>query len=154
MTLLWRLYVTWTKHRKCRKSAGNCRKLSWHLLSRPLPAVPFWLSPAQTMKCTLWTETLEFRRLKVPTSRFALHNLTPPYFTVSASFLPLIHGLSAFFRLLLTPVPAAPFCQPLSSRFALHGPWITVYAALSGQQTCNNQRAKCFSFSLFELKRL
>ena len=27
----------------------------------------------QTMKCTLWTETLEFWRLKMPNSRFALH---------------------------------------------------------------------------------
>ena len=33
---------------------------------------------AQTMKCTLWTETLEFSRLKVPNSRFALHGLAPP----------------------------------------------------------------------------
>ena len=34
---------------------------------------------AQTMKCKLWTETLEFSRLKVPNSRFALHGLAPPY---------------------------------------------------------------------------
>ena len=33
---------------------------------------------AQTMKCKLWTETLEFSRLKVPNSRFALHGLAPP----------------------------------------------------------------------------
>ena len=45
MTLLWRLYVTWTKHRKCRKSAGNCRKSVGNcrdiFCPRPLPAVPF-----------------------------------------------------------------------------------------------------------------
>ena len=33
---------------------------------------------AQTMKCKLWTETLDFSRLKVPNSRFALHGLAPP----------------------------------------------------------------------------
>ena len=33
---------------------------------------------AQTMKCKLWTETLEFSRLKVPNSWFALHGLAPP----------------------------------------------------------------------------
>ena len=36
------------------------------------------LKGAQTMKCKLWTETLEFWRLKVPNSRFALHGLAPP----------------------------------------------------------------------------
>ena len=30
---------------KCRKLSYVCRKLSWHFLSRPLPAVPFWFSP-------------------------------------------------------------------------------------------------------------
>ena len=44
----------------------------------------------------------------MPTSRFALHGLAPLQFTVCAPFLPLIHGLCAFFRLLLTPVSAAP----------------------------------------------
>ena len=33
---------------------------------------------AQTMKCKLETETLEFSRPKVPNSRFALHGLAPP----------------------------------------------------------------------------
>ena len=33
---------------------------------------------AQTMKCKLWTETLEISRLKMPNSRFALHGLAPP----------------------------------------------------------------------------
>ena len=35
---------------------------------------------AQTMKCKLWTGTLEFSRLKMPNSnsRFALHGLAPP----------------------------------------------------------------------------
>ena len=39
----------------------------------------FFLSRAcKTMKCKLWTETLEFSRLKVSNSRFALHGLAPP----------------------------------------------------------------------------
>ena len=33
------------------------------------------LKGVQTMKCKLWTETLEFSRSKVPNSRFALHGL-------------------------------------------------------------------------------
>ena len=75
------------------------------------------------MKCKLWTETLEFSRLKVPNSRFALHGLAPPSLTVCAPFLPLIHGLCAFFRLLLTPLSTAPSPQPsqftvCTSRFA------------------------------------
>ena len=32
----------------------------------------------QTMKCKLWTETLDFSRLKVSNSRFAFHGLAPP----------------------------------------------------------------------------
>ena len=32
----------------------------------------------KTMKCTLWTETLEFRRLKMRNSRSALRGLAPP----------------------------------------------------------------------------
>ena len=60
------------------------------------------------MKCTMLTETLEFWELKVPSSRFALHGLAPPEFTVCALFLPLIHGLCAFFMPLLTCVSTAP----------------------------------------------
>ena len=56
----------------------------------------------------------------MPNSRFALHGLAPPKFTVCAPFLPLIHGLCAFFRPLLTPVSAAP---------SVHGLHFTVYAA-------------------------
>ena len=33
---------------------------------------------AQAMKCKLWTGTLEFSRLRMPNSRFALHGLAPP----------------------------------------------------------------------------
>ena len=33
---------------------------------------------AQTMKCKLWNEMLEFSRLRVPNSRFALHGLALP----------------------------------------------------------------------------
>ena len=78
----------------------------------------------QTMKCKVWTQTLEFSRLKVPNSRFALHGLAPPKFTVCAPFLPLIHGLCAFFRLLLTPLSTAPFPAILS----VHGLHFTVCA--------------------------
>ena len=45
---------------------------------------------------------------KVPDSRFALHGLAPPWFMVCSPFLPLIHGLCAFVRPLLTPISAAP----------------------------------------------
>ena len=76
------------------------------------------------MKCTLWTETLEFWRWKMPNSRFALHGLAPPSFTVCAPFLPLIHGWCAFFRPLLTPVLTAP-SLPASQFTVLH---FTVYA--------------------------
>ena len=44
----------------------------------------------------------------MPNSRFALHGLASPQFKVCALFWPLIHGLCAFFRSLLTPVSAAP----------------------------------------------
>ena len=59
----------------------------------------------------------------MPNSRFALHGLAPPKFTVCALFLPLIHGLCAFFRLLLTPLSTAPSPPPsqftvCTSRFA------------------------------------
>ena len=60
----------------------------------------------------------------MPNSRFALHGLAPPYFTVCAPFLPLIHGLCGFFRPLLTPVSTAPFFASLS----VHGLHFTVYA--------------------------
>ena len=42
---------------KCRKLSWHivncrdvCRKLSWHFFSRPLPAVPFWISPIERIK--------------------------------------------------------------------------------------------------------
>ena len=60
----------------------------------------------------------------MPNSRFALHGLAPPQFTVCALFLPLIHGLCAFFRPPLTPVSTAPFLASLS----VHGLHFTVYA--------------------------
>ena len=87
------------------------------------PEIGWKLKGVQTMKCKLWTETLEFLRLKVPNSRFAPHGLAPPKFTVCAPFLPLIHGLCAFFRLLLTPLSTAPSPSPsqftvCTSRFA------------------------------------
>ena len=65
-----------------------------------------------TMKCTPWTKTQKVWRLKVPNSRFALHSLAPPKFTVCALFLPLAYGLCAFFRPLLTHLSrlsTAPF---------------------------------------------
>ena len=59
----------------------------------------------------------------MPNSRFALHGLAPPKITVCAPFLPLIHGLCAFFRPLSTPVSTAPSPPPsqftvCTSRFA------------------------------------
>ena len=77
------------------------------------------LKGAQTMKCKLWTETLEFSRLKVPNSRSCTSRLGP------------FHG---FVRLFSPLIPR--FYRPfsgcswhlsrqlpvlLSSRFALHG---------------------------------
>ena len=50
----------------------------------------------------------------MPSSRFALHGLAPPFFTVSGLFLPLIHGSCALFRPLLTPVSTVPFFASLS----------------------------------------
>ena len=48
--------------------------------------------------------------------------LWPLLLTVCVPFLHLIHGLCAFFRLLLTPPSRQPLlCHPLNSRFALHG---------------------------------
>ena len=50
------------------------------LVAPQLPRNPreFQIKGAQTMKCKLWTETMEFQRWKVPNSRFALHGLAPP----------------------------------------------------------------------------
>ena len=74
------------------------------------------------MKCKLWTETLEFRRWKVPNSRFALHGLAPPQFTVCAPFLPLILTVYAPFSGCSWHPSRQPLLRhPLSSRFALHG---------------------------------
>ena len=43
------------------------------------PPLPWLIKGAQTVKCTLWTETLEFGGgWKVPNSWFALHGLAPP----------------------------------------------------------------------------
>ena len=60
----------------------------------------------------------------MPNSWFTLHGLAPPKLTVCALFLPLIHGLCAFFRPLLTPVSTAPFFANLS----VHRLHFTVYA--------------------------
>ena len=51
----------------------------------------------------------------MPNSRFALHGLAPPQFSVCAPFLPLIHGLCTFFRVSLS----------------VHGLHFTVYAPLT-----------------------
>ena len=61
----------------------------------------------------------------MPNSRFALHGSAPHKFTACALFLPLIHGLYAFLRPLLTPASTAPFLASLS----VHGFHFTVYAA-------------------------
>ena len=60
-----------------------------------------------------------FGRLKTPNSRFALHGLSPPKFTVCAAVLLLIKGLYAF----LTPVWTAPSF----ATFSVHALHFTVY---------------------------
>ena len=73
------------------KTASFCREMSGREVTGRYIGIPvfhgtllpmdFWAPPlkgAQTMKCKLWTETLEFLRLKVPNSPFALHGLAPP----------------------------------------------------------------------------
>ena len=59
------------------------------------------------MKCTLWTETIKFWRLCL---FHGLHFTGWPLTNslCCALFLPLIHGLRAFFRPLSTPVSSAP----------------------------------------------
>ena len=56
----------------------------------------------------------------MPNSRFALHGLAHPKFTLCALFLPLIHGLCAFFRPLLD--------SPLLANLSVHGLHFTVHA--------------------------
>ena len=51
---------------KCCKLSWPCRKLSWHFFSRPLPAVPFWLSPILGLRTFFWC----LYRKKVPPSPF------------------------------------------------------------------------------------
>ena len=70
---------------------------------------------AQTMKCTLSTEALEFWRLKVPTSRFALIHGSCATFAFNLRFMHLYQAA------LDTCLNGPLLCQPLSSRFALHG---------------------------------
>ena len=60
----------------------------------------------------------------MPNSRFALHGLAPPQFTVCAPFLPLIHGYVCFQAPLDTCL-GSPFFASLS----VHGLHFTVYAA-------------------------
>ena len=85
---------------------------------------PEFLKGAQTMKCKLWTETLEFSRLKVPNSRFALHGKRPS----------LIHGLCAFFasnsQFMRTFQAALDTCldSPFFASLSVHGLHFTVYA--------------------------
>ena len=73
---------------------------------------------------TLQTETLEFSRLKVPNSRFALHSKRPF----------LIRGLCAFFasnsRFMRLLQAALDTCldSPFSATLSVHGLHFTVYA--------------------------
>ena len=62
------------------------------------------INGAQTMKCTLWTETVEF--WEVGSAEFTVFSPSQIH-GLCALFLPLIHGLCAFFRLLLTPLSTA-----------------------------------------------
>ena len=83
---------------KLEKFGGNCGFKFWQIFDKfqspwlePPKTIaginfgPIWgsghfwmLKGAQTMKSKLWTETLEFSRLKLPNSLFALHGLAPP----------------------------------------------------------------------------
>ena len=88
------------------------------------------------MKCKLWTETLEFSRLKVPTSRFSPS---------------LIHGLCAFFasnsrffHLFQAPLDT-PLDSPFSATLSVHGLHFTVCALstyLVGPKKCRKIPAK------------
>ena len=131
---VWHFQVFSQTFFELRFSLGNKGKDGKNLNSQTWPGTPNVLLPdirdlptrggcrnvmilkrikgAQTMKCKLWIETLDFSRLKVPNSRFPLHGLAPPNITVCAPLLPLIHGLCAFFRLLLTPLLTAPSAPP------------------------------------------
>ena len=60
----------------------------------------------------------------MPNSRFALHRLAPPRFTVCALFLPLIHGLCVFSG----PPLGTCLDSPLSAGLSVHGLHFTVYA--------------------------
>ena len=66
--------------------------------------------------------TLEFSRLKVPASRFALHGLAPPKFTVCGPFFPLIHGIVRLFQAALD----TPLDSPFSATLSVHGLHFTV----------------------------
>ena len=94
--------------------------------------LPLWtetlpnLKGAQTMKCTLWTEIPEFSRLKVPNSRFALHGLGPPKFTVCAPF---FSSNSRFMRLFQGALDT-PLDSPFSATLSVHGLHFTVCAPL------------------------
>ena len=73
-------------------------------------------------------ETLEFWRLKVRNSRFALRGSAPPCFTFDALFLPLIQCLGAFVLRTLFPLTAfknarnPKFVRNLSQRLFLGVP--------------------------------
>ena len=110
--------VVLNHHKSTRREEHNqpTERMATHLLREGKT-----VKGAQTMKCTLWTETVEFSRLKMPNSRFALRRLAPPSFTVCAPFCLQFTVYAPFsgrsWHLSRQPL----FCQPLSSRFALHG---------------------------------
>ena len=77
---------------------------------------------AQTMKCTLWTETLKFWRLKVANSAVSTSRFSS---SLIRGWCAIFISNSRFMRLfqvaLNTSLDSPLVCQPLSSRFALHG---------------------------------
>ena len=75
--LLWKLGCPTENDPPC-AMAGYLRKSLWCPKSPETTPNPKFFKGAQSMKCKLWTETVEFSRLKVPNSRFALHGLAPP----------------------------------------------------------------------------
>ena len=92
---------------------------------------------------------MEFSRLKVPNSRFALHGLAPPSF----------HGLCAFFapnsRFMRLFQAALDTCldNPFFASLSVHGLHFTVYAPSSILSTFPTVFVSAFSaFSAFLLR--
>ena len=113
---------------------SDSRKMLWKrkplfskrpLFPNPIPGSR--IKGERTMKCKLWTETLEFSRLKVPNSLSALHGLAALHGFA-------LHGLCAFFasnsRFMRLFQAALDTCldSPFFASLSVHGLLFTVYA--------------------------